>query len=332
MRPWKRRLLAAAVGALLVLGASSPAIATTLAKEPTPPTRAACEAFADYFQIEFLVAFASAFAGIGDKQQAAATEAEIRDTFHLLLSPKLEQVTRTLADGTDPALHRLFVRQARAFARGKTLLEGVGLSKEQIQILSALDLTAETDLEQVIGDVDLDKQELKRVVKKFASSSKDVNLNDATRKERRAFQNAGSLCGVFPVGVNCDRVVTTDEATAVLGARATTKNQDGTCTYSGPAGNGGDAPELAVDVYQSSLAFDRLSTSGQGENVPGAGDAAVAVGGFNSFSRTNTCGRTLYVKRAEQTVVVAACTGEALPPNEVLAGIANNVLARSDQS
>jgi len=140
------------------------------------------------------------------------------------------------------------------------------------------------------------------------------------------------LCGVFPVGVNCERVVTNAEATAVLGGRATTKNDDGTCTYAGAGGNGGDAPELAVDVYQSSLAFDRLSTSGQGQSVPGAGDAAVVVDGFNSFSRTNTCGRTLYVKQAEQTVVVAACTGATSPSTEALVGIATNVLARSGQA
>jgi hypothetical protein len=332
MRTWKQRALATVVGAMLLAGIASPATAAPREDAAKPPTRPACEAFADYFQIEFLVAFAAAFAGLGDQQQAAATEAEIRDTFHLILSPKLEQITRTLADGTDPALRKLFVRQVRAFARGVALLEGVGLTQEQIQVLSELDLTAETDLEQVIGDVDLDQAELERAAEKFGSSSKAIDLDDATRKEGRAFQGAGSLCGVFPVGVSCGRVVTTDEAAAVLGGRATTKNDDGTCTYTGSAGTGGDAPELGVDVYQSSLAFDRLSTSGQGQSVPGVGDAAVVIDGFNSFTRTNTCGRTLFVKQAEQTVVVAACTGETLPSNDVLAGVASNVLARSGQA
>jgi hypothetical protein len=332
MRTWKQRGVAAVVGALLLAVVATPATAAPREGPAEAPTRAACEAFADYFQIEFLVAFASAFADFGDKEQTATTEAEIRDTFHLLLSPKLEQITRTLADGTDPPLRKLFVRQARAFARGAALLEGVGLTKAQIKVLSELDLTAETDLGQVIGDVDLDKAELERAVEKFGPSSKAVDLNDATRKEGRAFQHAGSLCGVFPVGVNCERVVTTDEATAVLGGRATTKNDDGTCTYTGSAGSGGDAPELAVDVYQSSLAFDRLSTFGQGQSIPGVGEEAIVVDGFSSFSSGNTCGRTLFVKQAEQTVVVAACTGEKLPSNEVLAEVANNALARSGQA
>jgi len=332
MRLWKNRGLATLVGALLLAGAASPASAVPRELPAKTPTRAACEAFADYFQVEYLVAFASAFAGIGNKKKAAATAAEIRDTFHLLLSPKLEQVTRTLADGTDPTLRKLFVRQNRGFARGVALLARVGLTKEQIQTLSELDLKPETDLQQVIGDVNLDKQELKRSVKKFAPSSKDIDLNRATPKEQRAFSDAGSACGVFPVGVNCARVVTPDEAAAVLGGEATTKNEDGTCTYAGPAANGGDAPELAVDVYQSSLAFDRLSTSAQGESVPGVGDAAAVVDGFNAFSSTNTCGRTLFVKQAEQTVVVAACTGDTLPSTDALTGIATNVLARSGQA
>ena len=332
MRSWKSRVLPGVVGALLVIGAPPPASAAARPRLMQAPTRAACEAFADYFQVEYLVAFASAFAGIGDKEKAKATAVEIRDTFHLLLSPKLEQVTRTLADGTDPALRKLFVRQARGFARGVALLEGVGLTKEQIQKLSELDLKPETDLQKVVGDVNLDKAELKRSVKKFGASAKSIDLNEATSKERRAFTAAGSACGVFPVGVNCARVVTPDEAAAVLGGEATTKNQDGTCTYTSSAGNGGDAPELAVDVYQSSLAFDRLGTSAQGQGVPGVGDEAAVVDGFNAFSSTNTCGRTLFVKQAEQTVVVAACTGATSPSTEALAGIATNVLARSGQA
>lgn len=331
MRSWKRRVLPAVVGALLVVGASSPASAAPRERAVLAPTRAACEAFADYFQVEYLVAFASTFAGIGDKQKAEATRAEIRDTFHLLLSPKLEQVTRTLADGSDPALSKLFVRQAKGFARGVALLEGVGLTKQQIQILSELDLKPETDLQQVVGDVNLDKAELKRAVKKFAASATSIDLNQATSRERRAFAAAGTACGVFPADVTCSQVVTTDEAAALLGVPATAKNEDGTCTYTGPPDKSRDAAELAVDVYESSLAFDRIAGSAQSQSVPGVGDAAVAVDGFSSFSSVKTCGRTLIVKQGERTVVVAACTGDTLPSTEALAGIATNVLARSGE-
>jgi hypothetical protein len=337
-----RFVVAAFVGALLVVCASSPAMAARTTATPstaTPstggskaPTRAACEAFADYFQIEFLVAFASAFADIGDGKKAKETATEIRDTFHLILSPKLEQVTRTLADGTDPALRKLFVRQAKGFGRGVALLEDVGLTKGQIQTLSELDLKPQTDLQQVVGDVDLDKQELKRAVKRFGSSAKSIDLNQATSKEQRAFADAGSACGVFPVDVSCSKVVTTDEATGLLGGLVTTTSKDGTCTYTGPADKSQDAAELAVDVYQSSLTFDRITESVQNQSVPGVGDAAVALDGFNSFSSVKSCGRTLVAKQGERTVVVAACTGDTRPSAEALAGIATNVLARSGQT
>jgi len=332
MRSWKTRALATAIGAVLAAGAALPAGSAMRQSEAPAPTRAACEAFADYFQVEYLVAFASAFAGFGDKKKAEETAAEIRDTFHLILSPKLEQVTRTLADGTSPVLRKLFVRQAKGFGRGVALLESVGLTKAQIQTLSELDLKPETDIQKVVGDVNLDKAELKRAVKKFAASAKGLDLDQATSRERRAFAAAGTACGVFPADVTCSQVVTTDEAAAFLGVPATVKNEDGTCTYTGPPEKGRDAAALAVDIYESSLAFDRLSTSAQSQSVPGVGDAAAVVDGFNAFSSTSTCGRTLFVKRGERTVVVAACTGDTLASTEALAGIATNVLARSGQA
>ena len=331
MPSWKSRAFATAIGAVLVAGASLPAASASGPREGSAPTRAACDAFADYFQVEYLIAFASAFAGYGDKKKAEDTAAEIRDTLHLILSPKLEQITRTLADGTNPVLRKLFVRQARGFARGVGLLERVGLTKAQIQKLSELDLKPETDIQQVVGDVNLDKGELERAVKEFASSTKSIDLNQATSRQRRAFAAAGTACGVFPLGVDCVNVVTTDEAAGVLGVPVTVKDEDGTCTYTGPADKTQDASELAVDIYESSLAFDRLTESAQSQsqNVPGVGDAAIALEGFNAFSSTKTCGRTLIAKQRERTVVVAVCTGDNPPSTEALAVLATNVLARS---
>ena len=84
----------------------------------------------------------------------------------------------------------------------------------------------------------------------------------------------------------------------------------------------------AVDVYASSLAYDRLAASAQKQGVSGVGDAAVTVDGFNAFSSSKACGRTLIAKQGERTVVVAACTGATPPSAETLVGVANNVLAR----
>ncbi len=339
--PWRRRAVALFVGALLVLGASAPAMASSSAKGSTPPTRDACEAFADYFQIEYLVAFASAFAQLGDKKSAKAAAAEIRDNFHLILSPKLEQVTKTLAAGTDPVVRKLFAQQAATFAKGVALLEGLGLSKDQIQKIAAVDLKPDTDLQQVVGEVNLDKKKLKAAVKTFGASAKSVDINEATSKQRAAFSDAGTACGVFPDHVDCSKIVTTAEATALLGSSAKVANDDGTCTYTGAApsspdsasqsSTGQDPVQLSVDVYASSLTFDRLTESGQHESVPNVGDEAVAVDGFTAFSSFKTCGRTLITKQAQRTVVVAACTGDTAPSTESLAGIATNVLTRLPQ-
>jgi hypothetical protein len=341
-RVLRLRVLAAGVGAILLLGGSAPAMAASTAKTAKAPTRDACEAFADYFQIEYLVAFASAFAQLGDKKSAKAAAAEIRDNFHLILSPKLEQVTKTLAAGTDPVLRKLFAQQAATFAKGVALLEGLGLSKDQIQKIATVDLKPDTDLQQVVGEVNLDKQKLKAAVKTFGASAKSVDINEATSKQRAAFSDAGAACGVFPDKVDCSKIVTTDEATALLGSSAKTGNDDGTCTYTGAAPSSPDTTsqsstsqdpaQLSVDVYDSSLTFDHLTESGQHEAVANVGDQAVAVDGFTAFSSFKTCGRTLITKQAERTVVVAACTGDTAPSTESLAGIATNVLTRLPQA
>jgi hypothetical protein len=327
MGPWKQRFAAVGVAAVLVVGASSPVMAAGSSRPAKAPTREACQAFADYFQVEYLVAFAAAFAGLGDKQQAKQTAADIRNTFHLILSPKLERIAETLADGTSPPLHKLFVAQAKAFGKGVALLEGVGLTKAQIQELATVDLKPETDLQAVVGDVDLDEQELERAAKKFGAVADSIDLETATPKEQRAFRDAGLSCGVFPVDVDCSEIVTDDEASALLGVAATGTNEDGTCTYTGES-TGRDDAVLAVDVYESSLAFDRLTESAQNQDVPGVGDGATAVEGFNSFSSIKTCGRTLFVKDGERTVVVAVCAGDTPPSAETLAGVTNDVLDR----
>ncbi len=332
MPSWKRRTVALALGAILVLGASAPAMASSVAKDPKPPTRAACAAFVDYFQIEVLVALASGFAQAGNKKKSEKTANNIRDTFRLVLSPKLQQVTQTLADGTDPAVRTLFAQAAKAYGRGVALLEGAGLSKTQIAKLAKFDLKPDMDLQQVVGDVNLSKQKLKQAVKEFSSSfsssAAQVDPKRATSKQRSGFQALSSSCGASPVEVDCSSIVTADEAAAFLGVAVTTENDDGPCTYTGPDDEDGRAAELAVSVWSSLLIYDQLTEGVPSQSVPGVGDAAVVINGFSTEGRGGTCGRTLFVKQGEHTVSVAACTGDTDPTTEALAGVANSVLAR----
>jgi len=220
------------------------------------------------------------------------------------------------------------VQQRKAYAKGVALLERVGLTKEQIQKLSELALAPETDLQQVLGDVQVDQQELDRAVKQFGAATASLDLNEATSRERTAFRSAGTACGVFPAELGCKEVVTAEEASTLLDARAKGTNEDGSCTYTAVSSASQDDAVLAVDVYESSLAFDQLTSSTQNQDVPGVGDAAIAIDGFNSFSRSKTCGRTLITKQGERTVVVASCTGATPPAVDVLAGIATKVLDR----
>lgn len=326
----RARVIAIVVGAGLVLGATIPAAAARQGRATPEPSPAACEAFADYFQIEFLIAFASAFASLSDSKDAAASATQIRDTLHLILSPKLEQVARILARGTDSPLRALFTQHAEAFGAGVDLLEGVGLTKRQVRALSKLDLKPDTDLQAVVGDVNLNKKKLNAAAATFHDAAKAVDLNRATSKQKQAFRAAGIVCGVFPDGdLDCEQVVTPDEAAALLGTPATAKNEDGTCVYTPRTPVKGDDTELAVDMYKSALAFDRLAVSAQNQTVPGVGDAAVALDGFASFSNTKSCGRTFITKQGERTVVVASCAGTSAPSVEALAAVASNVLTRT---
>lgn len=322
-----RSVAVAVVGGVLALG-TAPAVGASV---PAPaPSRATCEAFADYFQVEYLVAFATAFASLGDANDADKAATEIADTFHLILSPKMERVTRTLARGTSPALRSLFRRQSAAFAAGVELLAGAGITKAQLASLASLDLGPNTDLQAVFGDVRLDKQELDAAVADFHDDAQSLDLNAGTPRQQRAFAAAGTACGVFPTSdLDCADVVTTDEAAALLGGPTTVKSEDGTCVYALSTAATGGTTELAIDVYESSLAFDRLTQFAENPNIPGVGDAAVSIGGFSSFSSTNSCGRTVIAKQGERTVTVAACTGDTTPSVEALAGIANDVLARA---
>jgi hypothetical protein len=271
----------------------------------------ACDGFADYFTIEFLVAFASAFAGLGGESAKAddgstVTADDVANTFHLIFSPKLEKITGTLAAESPKSIRKLFARQHAVFAQGVDMLEELGLTKRQLKVLSELDLSPNTDVAQLLGEVKVSKAKLLTAAKDFGKIAAPLDLNDSTTAaQQRAFQQTGTRCGVFPESdLDCESLVGTELSAPLVGGDPAVKNDQGSCTYTGPAGADGDEPVMIVDVYPSPRTFDRLIKA-----LPDAekvGDAYVADG-FSSFSSTKTCGKTLYSQNDGDTIVVALC-------------------------
>jgi hypothetical protein len=307
-----RHVVATVVIAALVVAATA---------APAPASRArisaaGCDAFADYFTIEFLVAFASAFAGLGDElgtdgaakgKKNPVTKEDIQDVFHLVFSPKLEAVTATLAREAPKSIRGLFARQRDVFARGVHQLAGIGLTKRQLAALAKLDLKPDTDIKSVLGDVDLPKAELTAAAREFGKHADDLDLNDVVSKDQqRDFQRTGATCGVFPVtGLDCKSLVSTDLTRALVGGTAKVTNDQGTCTYAGPKDPGGDEPVMMIDVYKTPRAFGRLVEQLQGgESID---EDTHLSQGFSTFSSTKTCGKTLYGRTSDSTVVIAVC-------------------------
>jgi len=318
------RLRAVAVGAAaaLLVTLVAPTIATAAAPRVQLSNKA-CDAFADYFTIEFLVAFASAFAGLGEdlgsdsgrgsgngsngggKESVSAKE--IADTFHLVFSPKLANITGTLADEGPRSIRRLFAKQRDVFEYGVELLRKAGLSNKQISALATLDLSPDTDLDEVLGETDIPEKKIEEAADQFGERTGELDLNDeATPRQQRAFQRAGSGCGVFPDSdIDCESLVPSELAAPLVGGEPDVTNDDGSCTYTGPSPSDNDEPVLAVDVYPSARTFERLIEQLQGGQK--IDDDAYVTEGFSSFSSIKTCGRTLYSRTDRDTVVVALC-------------------------
>ena len=193
------------------------------------------------------------------------------------------------------------------FARGIALLGDAGLTRKQLTALANLDLSPDTDVSQVLGDVKLSKKKIAAAAKEFGKRSGDLNLDDKTTPaQQRAFLKAGTGCGVFPGSdVACDELVSSELQQQLLGGATTVKDDQGSCTYTGPKDARGDEPTLIVDLYGSQRTFDRLAKQLQGgEKVD---PDTYLTEGFSSFANTKTCGRTLYSKTADGTLVVALC-------------------------
>jgi hypothetical protein len=109
--------------------------------------------------------------------------------------------------------------------------------------------------------------------------------------------------------INCQTLVGDELTSPLIGGAATVKNDSGSCTYQGPKDPGGDAPVMIIDVYQTPRSFARLVEQlGGGEQIDA--DTHLADG-FSTFSSTKTCGKTLYSRTADSSVVIAVC-----PPND----------------
>jgi hypothetical protein len=309
----------ATIGALvLVLALPAGAGAASRAAKPSEK---ACDGFADYFTIEFLVAFASAFAGVGSSSLDGTTSGtggtggtgssisgeEIQDIFHLIFSPKLEAVTALLAHEAPPSIQGLFAKQQAVFTRGIDILEGLGLTKHQLQQLATLDLSPDTDVTKLLGDVKISRAKLRAAGKKFGKDAGALDLNRVvSRTQQRAFQQTGTQCGVFPKSpVKCASLVDAGVAAPLLGGAPVVKAEQGSCTYTGPAEPGADEPVMVVDVYPTPRTFGRFAK--QLQNPEKLDADSYLTDGFSSFASSKTCGKTLYSRTTAHTIVVALC-------------------------
>jgi hypothetical protein len=335
-----RRVVVAALIVALVIVASGLPASSTQPSTRASITNAGCDALADYFTIEFLVAFAAAFAGLGEElggttepgSDRPVTREDIQDVFHLIFSPKLEAVTGTLAREAPRSIRGLFAKQRAVFAKGVDKLEGIGLTRKQIQALAKLDLAPDTDIKDVIGDVDIPRARIVNAARDFGKDADALDLDDVvTKPQQAAFQRTGSTCGVFPIrDLDCASLVGTDLTGRLVGGASTVTNDDGSCIYAGPKDPGADEPEMVIDVYKTQRSFARLvgQLQGRGEEV----DADTHVGdGFSTFTSTKTCGRTLYARTTDGTIVIAVCAPNdgAVATEDLLAVRDEVVAARS---
>ena len=323
--------LATVVACGALLAAAVPT--ATGASTRSAPSAKFCAAFQEYFGASFAVELAASlarsFEEAGDGGPGGGTADEVRNTFYLVLSPKLEKVTRQMSTSGPRVLRATLRKQAEIFAAGVEQLRDLGVTDEQIDALANATLdTTNADLEEETGKLDIKKAELAKAARAFGKKSDELDASAVSEKQRKAYTAAGSQCGTFPsTAVDCETLVTPDEATEVLGVDA--KRDPDDCAYEGPEPETGLTPALAVDVYESALAFENLTKSAQNQNVPNVGDDAVALEGYSSFSSTKTCGKTLVVKDGDRTVVVALCLpDDADVPIETLAALAQQVLER----
>jgi hypothetical protein len=295
-----------------------------------------CNAFVDYFTVSFVAEFAAAlakgFADAGnsaDQKKKQPSPDEIRSTFLLVFSPKLERVTGVMAQSGERVLRPVFRKQQAVFAHGSALLQDAGLTQKQIDVLAAARVDFNnTALEKLTGKIHIDAKKLTSLAKKFQRELGTLDRTKSASGAAAAFQRVGSECGAFPSSaVDCSKVLPQSEAAAILG---TTVTQDGKkCAYEAPEPASGLTPKVAVEVYDSARAYDKLTKSVTGQAVQGIGDRAVAHDGYSAYTNVATCGRTLYVAAGKRTIAVALCLpNDAAVTDTQLVDVASGVLQR----
>jgi hypothetical protein len=321
-----RRFLAPllAVVVIAVVLVPSPASAA-VGRAPKP---AFCNAFAQYFDLSFQIQFVKAFAGATGDETA---QEQVGDVFVLILSPKLENLTSTMADTAPRPIRSLFADQAQVFARGSDALEDLGITRQQIETLAKapVDLSNE-DLNALLGEVDVSEQDLEAAAAEFDGDAV-LETAEASPAKQASFERAIQACGIVPItGLDCDELVTPDEAAAALGSAAQVDTENGSCVYVGSAQDTGDPAELTVEVYEGSRAYQRLTQDATNQSVPGLGERATAIEGYATFSSTKTCGRTIVADDGERTVVVALCVPDVddEAPIGTLTDVTTSVLDR----
>jgi hypothetical protein len=314
--------------ALLAVGLLAIATAPGVSAAPTAaPPDAFCAAYSEVFDVSFRIVFNAQF--VESANPGAGNEAERE--FALILSPKLEQLSRVLADNAAPPLDRALRRQADAYAKGVALLQAAGLTQAQVDALAAApsDISSD-DLAALLAGANLQQAGIVRAADQLARVRKDGDIAAASAAARQAYQDAGVDCGVLPEpGVRCKKLVTPTEASAVLGAKARVRTKGNTCLATVGSKPAADGPLIGIDVYRSARAFDRITAGNEGQAVAGVGEAASMLGSFNTFGSIKTCGRSLVVKAGDRTTVVAACLGTGVDvPAATLTDLAQKVIGR----
>ena len=319
------RLLVTLVAGSFGLGGTAPAAAHA----GGPPSEEFCGAFADFYAVRVLVALAESFSEFDDEESGGDGENVVAELY-LVFSPKLERTTETMLTAAPEDLEKGLKRQLKVWRKGVALLQDdVGLDDEDIEAIADLDIEeSSTDTEDVLGDVS-DKK-VKAAAKKFKKSVDSLE-DDSTREEQQALSQAATDCGVVPdPDVDCETLVTDDEATAVLGGLSETETDPG-CSWVGPEVDDSRGNSLAVEVYASGAAYERITErlAGTGEEaVPGLGEQATVLDGYSSQTLGRTCGRTLVAVVDDRTLQVALCLGDTPVTTEQLAALATQVAGR----
>jgi len=322
MGRFRRGCVAAAIASLVVVAASG------TARAGEAPSAKFCGAFAEVYAVQFLVALAEGFSDAAEEDTGGG-EHDVGAEIYVVLSPKLERSSETMLDSAPKALKKSLKRQLEVWRTGVTLLrDDVGLDDDAIETIAEIDVESTTsDTERVLGDVS---------DKKIAAAGRNYRKSfdslerGTSRKEDQAFDAATTGCGiVLDPNVDCAALVTDEEATALLGELSDATEGEG-CSWVGPDVEEGSSSSLAVEVYATDLAYERLTgqLAGAGEPVAALGEEAAVFEGYSSQTLGGTCGRTLVAVVDGRTLQVALCLGETPVTTEQVVTIATQVIDR----